>query len=94
MKSLFIALLVLVLSAPGSLFATERITRDIGSEDPDYSSLDRSLNASAADGKLAGEIGMEAPFVDNYSGGLGGEIGATIDAQNELENKDFVGSDN
>ena len=72
----------------------QKISKDIGSEEPNYSSLDNALNASASDGKLAGEIDMEAPFIDNDSGGLGGEIGATIDAQNEMENKDFLGEDN
>ena len=94
MKSLFIALVILVLVVPSSSFAGERITKEIGSDNPNYSSLDNELNASASDGKLAGEIDMEAPFIDNDSGGLGGEIGATIDAQNELESKDFVGDDN
>ena len=94
MKKVFVALVVMLLAISSCSFAAERITKEIGSDDPNYSSLDDALNASAGDGKLAGEIDMEAPFVDNDSGGLSGEIGETIDAQNELENKDFVGEDN
>ena len=94
MKKFFVAIVVMLFAATACSSAAERIAQEIGSESPNYSSLDDALNASAGDGKLAGEIDMEAPFVDNDSGGLGGEIGETIDAQNELENKDFVGEDN
>ena len=94
MKKVFIAMVIMLLAISSCSFAAEKITKEIGSDDPNYSSLDNALNASASDGKLAGETDMEAPFIDNDSGGLGGEIGATIDAQNEMENKDFLGEDN
>ena len=73
-------------SFAGPVITEEDSRKEIESEGRDIS---RALNESAQEGKLAGEVGMEEPFVDNFSGGLAQEMDDTVRSQNELENKKY-----
>lgn len=48
--------------------------------------IDQKLNQDAAQGKMAGEVDMENQF-SNQTQGLGQQIGDSLNAQAELENK-------
>ena len=51
----------------------------------EYSSINEELNSDAKEGKFAGETDMEDAFASDYSGGLGQQIGDTVEAQNEMQ---------
>lgn len=83
---ILLAAVAVSFAAAGPVITEEDSKRQIEREGGD---INRALNQSAQGGKLAGEVEMEQPFVDNFSGGLPQEIDDTVRSQNELQDKDY-----